>query len=148
MVGKFMIPLPKLKGAWSDGGKQRVHNHWRSLCYSLHAILVVLHLILLGVAVSHHPEHQVVIKYVIEMFTTGLSGGLQAFYTVSHPVNETCLNKLIDALLALHCSIGLRHSEINAVRYFFQPKEADADSRYMWRLGWLGCRAERSLAAN
>jgi hypothetical protein len=81
--------LLKLK-SWSDpnADKQRVRNHWRFLCYFLHAFLVTLHLILLVISVSNHAEHRITIPFESEAFTTGLSGGLQAFYTVRHAVNE------------------------------------------------------------
>ncbi|KAH7904516.1 hypothetical protein BJ138DRAFT_1237178, partial [Hygrophoropsis aurantiaca] len=55
----------------------------RLTCYSLHIILIVLHLCLVGVAVCHE-EHRVIVPITSNssVLTTVLSASLQAFYTL------------------------------------------------------------------
>lgn len=115
-------PFLVLRLARSDK-KQQARNHWHLLCYALHAFLVAIHVILLGIAVSNHVEHRIIILFDSETFTLGLSVGLQAFYTVRHAVNfessSAFLNELIHPLSALHGPTGLRHTKINVVGHLF-----------------------------
>lgn len=57
----------------------------RGWCYSLHAFLCILHLVLLAM-LWDHPEHAFTIPLDNSIWTTGLSAFLQAFYTVRDPV--------------------------------------------------------------
>ncbi|KAF8434493.1 hypothetical protein L210DRAFT_3506559 [Boletus edulis BED1] len=51
--------------------------HWY---YSLHAILCILHLVLLAM-LWHHPEHRFMLPFNNSILSSGLSTFLQAFYT-------------------------------------------------------------------
>ena len=83
----FEVVFKEVEGNADDDGNRRTRIYWHFLCYFLHAFLVVLHLILLVIAASHHPEHSIVVPgQYAEMWITGLSVGLQAFYTVSYAV--------------------------------------------------------------
>ena len=53
--------------------------HW--LCYGLHAILFVLHVVL-TLLLIHHPEHHVTMSCDDPWMTTTLAISLQAFYVV------------------------------------------------------------------
>ncbi|KAF8141905.1 hypothetical protein EV363DRAFT_1392312 [Boletus edulis] len=54
----------------------------RFLCYFLHVFLIALHTVLLVISMSNHAEHRITLPFDNEAFTTGLSGGLQAFYVL------------------------------------------------------------------
>lgn len=57
----------------------------RRWCYSLHAFLCILHLVLLAM-LWLHPEHAFTIPFENSVLTTGLSAFLQAFYSVCGPI--------------------------------------------------------------
>lgn len=49
-----------------------MRNYWRFLCYVPNASLVALHVILLGIAVAFHAEHQTIMPYVAKTSMTGI----------------------------------------------------------------------------
>ncbi|KAF8552853.1 hypothetical protein OG21DRAFT_1326343 [Imleria badia] len=55
-----------------NSDKQRVHDHWPFLCYFLHVFLVSLHIVLLVISASNHPERRITVPFDNEVFTTGL----------------------------------------------------------------------------
>ncbi|KAF8136907.1 hypothetical protein EV363DRAFT_1155909 [Boletus edulis] len=69
-------------------------------CYSLHAILCILHLVLLAM-LWHHPEHRFTLPFDNSILSSGLSTFLQAFYTL-----YTALLVLITQRLALSASLS------------------------------------------
>ncbi|KAH7908560.1 hypothetical protein BJ138DRAFT_1115739 [Hygrophoropsis aurantiaca] len=72
--------------------ENRFVPHWRPgmsstflqrTCYSLHVVLIALHVCLVGIA-FHHTEHDVIMPIMSKtnVLTTTLSASLQAFYTL------------------------------------------------------------------
>ncbi|KAH0828806.1 hypothetical protein J3R83DRAFT_3254 [Lanmaoa asiatica] len=80
-------------------------NGLRRWCYSLHALLCILHLVLL-VMLWSHPEHAFTIPFDNSILTVGLSAFLQAFYTL-----YTILLVFITQRLALSASLS-RHQKL------------------------------------
>ncbi|KAH7920956.1 hypothetical protein BV22DRAFT_1132656 [Leucogyrophana mollusca] len=84
------IGRPSLDDTAPTGNGSLPHSrssHWpsflRGTCYTLHIVLVALHLCLVGFA-FHHTEHTVIIPITAHtsVLTTALSASLQAFYTL------------------------------------------------------------------
>ncbi|KAF8547830.1 hypothetical protein OG21DRAFT_840133 [Imleria badia] len=74
----------------------------RRWCYSLHAFLCILHLVLLAM-LWNHPEHAFTIPSDNSILTTGLSAFLQAFYTL-----YTAFLVFMTQRLALSASLSRR----------------------------------------
>ncbi|KIJ64354.1 hypothetical protein HYDPIDRAFT_28797 [Hydnomerulius pinastri MD-312] len=77
-------------------------------CYSLHVLLVIIHVVLLAMLPAH-PEHRVIIPFDSDVLITGLSALLQAFYTL-----YTALLVFITQRLALSSTLS-RRQKLTAV---------------------------------
>ena len=92
-IHEFMEPLTTVH---EDINAQRVTSSadhprvdgLRRWCYSLHALLCILHIILLAM-LWHHPEQAFTLPFDNSILTTGLSAFLQAFYSVCGPMVRT-----------------------------------------------------------
>lgn len=61
-------------------------NIWRISCIVLHAFLVVIHIVLLGIGAGGHPEHQIIVQENRATLVTSILGAVtQTFATVNLP---------------------------------------------------------------
>jgi hypothetical protein len=126
---------------WKSGSKNVSKNARNGLfsahvCYILHVMLVMIHVILV-IFYSRHWEHHVTLSFTPtnnDVWPVVLSASLQAFYTVRvhcYPSNTPIIGLDLD----IHGCSTLPYPTTCNRTNTCTPPETDCHSRHLWRMG-------------
>lgn len=132
--------------SWKSHMKKHPRNTYNEsssagACYILHAILVVIHVVLV-IFYMFRWEHRVTLPFTqmnTDFWPVVLSASLQAFYTVRDLLYLPIGMPIKGLHLDLHGYSTLPHPTACDIKNASTPSEINYHSRYMWCMGgpWL-----------